>query len=99
MTLVDSMPPASLDRVLRFGEFRLSLKSKTLTKLGQIVPLGGRAIAILVALIARDGEVVTHDELTAEAWPGVTVIQENLRVQIAGLRRALNDGPGRGSYI
>jgi predicted ATPase/DNA-binding winged helix-turn-helix (wHTH) protein len=63
------------------------------------VPVGARAFQILVALIERAGEVVTKDELTSRAWPGTFVEESNLRVHIAGLRRALRDGQEGRRYI
>lgn len=87
------------DHVIAFGPFRFSLRTLTLTKDGQPVALGSRAAAILAMLAARPGETVSHEELMSAVWPDVTVIEENLRVQIAGLRRVLNDGSRRETFI
>jgi predicted ATPase len=52
-----------------------------------------------VALVERAGEVVSKDELAARAWPGTFVEESNLRVHIAGLRRALHDGKDGSRFI
>ena len=61
--------------------------------------MGDRALDILIALVERAGEVVTRKELILRVWPGVTVEEANLRVQITGLRKALGDGLGDARYI
>jgi predicted ATPase/DNA-binding winged helix-turn-helix (wHTH) protein len=62
-------------------------------------PLGSRTFDILIALIDRAGEIVTHRELIARVWPDVTVEEANLRIHVAGLRKALGDGREGARYI
>jgi predicted ATPase/DNA-binding winged helix-turn-helix (wHTH) protein len=66
---------------------------------GRDVRLGSRAIELLTALVERGGEVVANNELIARVWPTTTVEEHNLRVQIAGLRKALADGHGDERFI
>ncbi|THD60581.1 winged helix-turn-helix domain-containing protein [Phenylobacterium sp.] len=84
---------------LAFGPFRFSLDRLELTEQGRPVALGKRALMVLAALAKRPGEVIPHDRLVAEAWPGLTVVPENLRTQIAALRRALNSGGSKQALI
>jgi adenylate cyclase len=56
------------------------------------VPMGARALDVLGALVERPGEVITRDEIIAAVWPGMVVEDNNLNMQIAALRRALDDG-------
>ncbi|MCB4771267.1 helix-turn-helix transcriptional regulator [Ancylobacter sp. Lp-2] len=91
------MKPAS--RAALFGPFRLSLASKQLLKDGGVVPMGGRALELLVTLVGRAGEVVTKQELLASAWPDLFVEEANLRVQMTALRRVLGDGQDGRHYI
>jgi TolB-like protein len=72
------------------GAFTFDPDSGLLSREGRPVPLGGRALAVLTALAAAGG-VVSKDALLAAAWPGVTVEEGNLTVQIAALRRILGD--------
>ncbi|KAA2236773.1 ATP-binding protein [Salinarimonas soli] len=77
---------------IAFGPFRLYPTRRLLLEGDAPVALGGRAFDLLVALAQRPGEIVTKDELMDLVWPGIHVSENNLRVQIAGLRRALGDG-------
>jgi pimeloyl-ACP methyl ester carboxylesterase/DNA-binding winged helix-turn-helix (wHTH) protein len=82
-----------------FGAFRLDMRHRRLLKNGAAVLLGERALDVLCALVAADGALVTKPELMAQVWPGVTVEENNLQVQVYALRRALGeDGDSRG-YI
>jgi len=53
----------------------------------------------LIALISRAGEVVGKADLITHVWPDTFVEESNLRVHIAGLRRALRDGQLGSRYI
>jgi predicted ATPase/DNA-binding winged helix-turn-helix (wHTH) protein len=82
-----------------FGPFRLIASERLLLNGRTPVPLGGRALDILIALIERAGEVVTHQELVKRVWSDVIVEGTSLRVHIAGLRKALGDGRNGARYI
>jgi DNA-binding winged helix-turn-helix (wHTH) protein len=85
--------------VLSFGPFSLFAAERLLKKADEPIPLGGRALDILIALTQRAGEVVSHKELISSAWPDLTVEGANLRVHIAALRKALGDGIDGARYI
>ena len=61
------------------------------------IPLGSRALGILIVLIERQGTFVSKHEIMDAVWPGAAVEYSNLTVQMAGLRRALDVGRGNGS--
>lgn len=84
--------------VLSFGPFSLSVAGRLLKRADEPIPLGGRALDVLIALTERAGELVSYSELISLAWPNVTVDEANLRVQIATLRKALGGEDG-GRYI
>jgi DNA-binding winged helix-turn-helix (wHTH) protein len=63
------------------------------------VPLGSRAMHILIVLLERPGELVTKQELMARVWPNVFVEPANLSVHISALRRALRDGRDGSRFI
>ncbi len=65
----------------------------------QPVRLGSRALEILIALVERPGELVGKNELMARVWPRTFVEDGNLKVQVAGLRRALGDRRGSNRYL
>jgi len=61
--------------------------------------MGSRALEILGVLVERPGELVSRGEIIAAVWPGTTVEDSNLNVQIAALRRALDEGQTERSCI
>jgi len=82
-----------------FGSFRL-LRTKFLLLEGdKPVPLGSRALEILVALLERPGELVSKQDLMARVWPNVFVEPANLTVHMSALRRALRDGQEGNRFI
>ncbi|MGY2735072.1 ATP-binding protein [Sphingomonas sp. UYP23] len=82
-----------------FGPFRLSAAERTLTRDGVPLPLGSRAFDILLALVERAGSLVAKADLMQIAWPATTVIESNLTVHVAALRRILSDGQEGARYI
>src|SRR5271163_2055621 len=84
---------------LSFGPFSLFATERLLKKADEPIPLGGRALDILIALAERAGEVVTHKELISTVWPDVTVEEGNLRFQMATLRKALGDMRDGARYV
>jgi hypothetical protein len=86
-------------REIAFGPFRLIESERRLLKDGQPVAAGGRSLDLLLALVARAGEVVNRRELMDRVWPDVTVDESNLRAHITGLRKTLGDGQNDARYI
>ena len=82
-----------------FGPFELSAAERLLKRGHETVSIGGRALDLLITLVDRAGQVISHKELIARAWPDVTVEEANLRVHIAGLRKVLREGPDGARYI
>src|SRR6266581_6509152 len=82
-----------------FGPFELNVAERSLKKANQVIPLGGRAYDILIALLENAGEVVGKAELIARVWPDVTVEEGSLRVHLSALRKALGDGQFGNKYI
>src|ERR1700704_1529465 len=85
--------------VLCFGPFRLAASERVLEKWGVPVPLGSRALDILIALVERPTEVVTKKELFARVWPDLLVDEGNLRYHVSALRKALGEGRSGGRYV
>jgi predicted ATPase/DNA-binding winged helix-turn-helix (wHTH) protein len=85
--------------VLSFGPFSLFAAARLVKKADEPIPLGGRALDILIALVRRAGEVVTHKELISTVWPDLTVEEVNLRFQMSALRKALGDGRDGARYV
>jgi DNA-binding winged helix-turn-helix (wHTH) protein len=80
-----AIPPTKVS----FGPFCLHLAQFLLDK---PVPLGSRALELLIVLLERRGELVSKQDLTARVWPNLLVDPSNLTVHMSALRRALRDG-------
>jgi predicted ATPase/DNA-binding winged helix-turn-helix (wHTH) protein len=92
-------PSASANRSMSFGSFRLFPAQRLLLDSGNPLRLGSRALDILIALVERAGELVGKTELMARVWPDTVVVEDNLTVHVAALRRALGDGIGGNRYL
>lgn len=84
-----------------FGRYELNPAERMLYANGQAVAVGSRAIDVLLALLRRQGRLVSKGELLDEAWAGLVVEENNLQVQISALRKVLGADaiatvPGRG---
>src|ERR1700730_1336698 len=97
------MPRAMADddvhRNLQFGPFELSSSERVLRRDRVVLPLGGRALDILIYLAERPGEVIAKQELMDHVWSDVTVEEGSLRVHVAAIRKALGDGQFGNRYI
>jgi DNA-binding winged helix-turn-helix (wHTH) protein len=81
--------PAANGEIVEFGRFRILLRRRLLLADGKPVELGTRAFDVLLVLLEADGLLVTKDELLRRVWPGIVVTEENLKVQISAVRKAL----------
>src|ERR1700704_5843223 len=88
-----------VQRNLQFGPFELSSRERVLRRDGVMLPLGGRALDILIYLADRPGEVVAKQELMDHVWSDVTVEEGTLRVHVAAIRKTLGDGQLGNRYI
>ena len=86
-------------RQFSFGPFVLDADRQLLHREGSPVRVGGRALDILAALLERPGEILSKRELMARVWPSVVVEDDNLKVHMVALRRALGDEAAAARYI
>jgi len=82
-----------------FGRFQLFPARRLLSRDGNEVKMGSRALDLLVALVESAGKVVRKDELMSRVWPNAVVEDTNLRVNICSLRRVLGDDGLETRYI
>src|SRR6267143_3303354 len=87
-----------------FEGFRLDRRAGVLFRRderGVFAPMaiGSRALDILGVLVERPGDLVSRAEIIETVWPGTAVEDSNLNVQVAALRRILDDGRAEGSCI
>ena len=88
--------PVIHDR-FEFEDFCLDRRSGGLFRqddAGGVAPLaiGSRALDVLGVLVSRPGELLSKHAIMQAVWPGITVDEKNLTVQIAALRRILDNG-------
>ena len=93
-----------MDDIFRFEGFRLHRPGGGLYRRderGDFVPMaiGSRALDVLGVLVGRSGDLVSRGEIIAAVWPSTVVEDSNLNMQIAALRRVLDDGRAEGSCI
>ena len=62
---------------------------------GRLVQLRPQALAVLLELGRRPGELITKRDLNARVWPGVSVTDDSLVQCVVEIRRALHDNRQR----
>ena len=81
------------------GPLALVPESEVLLRDGVPLPLGRRAVALLLCLVRSPGDIVSKSELYDAVWRGQAVEESNLTVQISLLRRTLATEAGGGDWI
>jgi DNA-binding winged helix-turn-helix (wHTH) protein len=84
---------------ISFGPFRLLPAQFLLLEGNKPVPVGSRALEILMVLIEHRGELISKQQLMARVWPNIFVGPANLTVHISALRRLLRDGRDENRFI
>jgi len=79
-----------------FGPFRLDARLGLLMRGSEPVAIGHRAVALLRLLLDRAKQPVAKEALFEAAWPGLAVEDSNLTVQIAAIRKVLEEAGGAG---
>jgi len=74
---------------LAFGPFQLHIERRMLSRAGEPLAIGARALDLLCALALHRDRIVDKDELLDLAWPGMVVEENNLAVQVGSLRKLL----------
>ena len=92
--------PAAPSR-FSFGPFQVDTVLGELRRDGIRLRLAGQPFRILLALVARPGELVTREELRSEVWSGETFVdfEHGLNAAVNKLRRALGDAAENPKYI
>lgn len=86
---------------IRFGRFEIQPAQRQLLVDGERAVLGGRAFDVLLALVEHRDRVVSGRQMFELIWPGQVVEENNLRQQVAALRKVIGQAaiatvPGRG---
>jgi DNA-binding winged helix-turn-helix (wHTH) protein len=88
-------------RYIRFGPFQVDQQRQEVSKNGVRLRLQGKVYQVLLALIEKQGEVVTRDELRVRLWPSDTHVNydANVNTTVNKLRQALGDSSDKPLYI
>lgn len=78
-------------RYLIAGPLWLDRQDERLWRNGREIRLGGKAWAMLLALMERPRTLVTKDELFERVWPGLTVSESVLTTAVKEVRQAIGD--------
>lgn len=94
-------PPAYLPRYIRFGPFQVDQHREEVSRNGARLKLQGKVYQVLLALIEKQGEVVTREELRVRLWPADTHVNydANVNTTVNKLRQALGDSSEKPVYV
>jgi DNA-binding winged helix-turn-helix (wHTH) protein len=65
--------------IVRFGDAELDVAKAELRRAGRELTLSALSLSLLEYLVRHHDRVVTHKELLAAVWRGVTVTEASLR--------------------
>ncbi len=85
--------------IYQFGPFCLDAGAGILFHGAEPTALGQRAVALLQLLLEKAGAPVSKEALIDAAWGGLAVEDSNLAVQIAAVRRLLEEATEGASWI
>src|SRR4029077_13271846 len=88
---LDSASRAAAEASLEFGRFRVLLPQRQLLANGVAIELGTRAFELLLALLEANGSLISKEQLLTRVWPGIAVAENNLKVHVCALRKALGE--------
>ncbi len=88
-------------RYIRFGPFQIDQQRQQVYRNGSRLKLQGKVYQVLIALIAKAGQVVTREELKQALWPSDTHVNfdANVNTTVNKLRQILGDSTEKPVYI
>lgn len=86
-------------RLFEFGPFRVDPVERLLLRDGQPVYVTPKAFDVLVVLLRNAGRLIEKSEFMTQAWADSFVEEGNLMVAISTLRKAIEKGTTKNSYI
>ncbi|WP_370527116.1 two-component system response regulator KdpE [Undibacterium sp. CY21W] len=93
-------PGSTPDGVVQFGDVKVDVQARMVTKAGVIVKLTPTEFRLLSALINSAGRVVTNPQLLREVWgPSHAESGHYLRIYMRYLRHKLEDDPTQPRYL
>jgi DNA-binding response OmpR family regulator len=94
-----AVPSASSDTI-HFGDVAVDTAARTVTRAGHPCTLSPKAYELLLALIRKNGAVLTRAELLTEVWGyGAFVLSRTVDSHVAELRRKVEADPANPRHI
>lgn len=88
------------ERLVSFGNVRVSITSRTVTKSGKAVSLSLREFDLLAYLCEHINIAISKEKLLSEVWGAFSLVEPStLTVHIRWLREKLEDDPANPRYI
>lgn len=95
-----SRPPSETGSVIEFGDVRVDLTARRITKAAVEVHLTPIEYRLLIALLNHPGKVLTHRHLLKDVWgPAYIDHTHYLRIYMGHLRQKLEDDPARPQFL
>src|SRR4051794_35281987 len=94
----ESVRPSDLG-TFQVGDWTVEPALNHLSAAGKTVKLEPKAMAVLVYLANRPGEVLSRETLLSTVWAGAVVGDDSLTQVVLKLRKALGDVRERPAYI
>jgi len=92
--------PGNAHGVIQFGDVKLDINTRMVTKANQVVHLTPTEYRLLTVLALNVGRVVTNLQLLREVWgPSHSESSHYLRVYMGHLRQKLEDDPAQPRYL
>lgn len=93
-------PGVSDHSICEFGDVRIDLKARLITKANQVVHLTPLEYRLLTVLVKNAGRVVTSPQLLRAVWgPSHSESGHYLRIYMGHLRQKLEDNPAQPKYL
>lgn len=88
------------ERIVCFGDVRVNLTSRTVTKGGQAVSLSLREFDLLAFLCEHKNTALAKDRILSEVWGAFSPVEPStLTVHVRWLREKLEDDPASPRYV
>jgi two-component system, OmpR family, alkaline phosphatase synthesis response regulator PhoP len=86
--------------VHRIGDIEIDVEDHRVRRRGRDVPLSPKAFELLLALVRKEGRVVTRVELLRDVWGYASAVTtRTVDTHVAELRRRLEDNPAEPRHI
>ncbi|HEY8100697.1 MAG TPA: two-component system response regulator KdpE [Burkholderiaceae bacterium] len=93
-------PDATTHGIVQFGDVKVDLNARLVTKANQLVHLTPTEYRLLSALVTNAGRVVTNPQLLRKVWgPSHTESSHYLHIYMGHLRQKLEDNPAQPKYL